>query len=60
MSIEIRELVIRSEVVERGTSAGSQAATGEVSSVVLQRIKTEVLAACRDLLRDQQRSQQER
>lgn len=60
MSIEIRELVIRSEVVERGTSAGTQAPAGEVSSVVLQRIKAEVLAACRDLLRNQQRNQQER
>lgn len=60
MSIEIRELVIRSEVVERNTGVTSQVSANEVSGVMLQRIKAEVLASCREWLRDQLQRQQER
>jgi len=60
MTIEIRELVIRSEVLERSTEMAAARASGEVSSALVQRIKAELLASCREWLRDQLQRQQER
>ena len=60
MTIEIRELVIRSEVVERGSEMPAAHGIPEVTSAALQRIKAEVLASCRQWLKEQLQRQQER
>jgi hypothetical protein len=60
MAIEIRELVIRSEVLERCSEVPAMRPNTHVESAALQRIKAEVLASCREWLRDQLQRQQER
>ena len=60
MTIEIRELVIRSEVVERCSEVPATRANTHVESAALHRIKAEVLASCREWLKDQLQRQLER
>jgi hypothetical protein len=59
MTIEIRELVIHSEVVERRPAApGTRSA--QLAPADCRRLKEELLVVCREWLREQLQQQQER
>ncbi|MFM9969260.1 MAG: DUF5908 family protein [Burkholderiales bacterium] len=58
MTIEVRQMVIRSSVDTR--KEGAAPAAGEPSVEVLEQMKAEILAQCRELLREKLRDRDER
>jgi len=59
MTIEVRELVIHSEVVERHVAAAGTHMQ-QLAPADCERLKEELLAACREWLKEQLQQQQER
>lgn len=60
MTIEVRQIVIRSTVVEDGGRDPDRAPAGRLAAEERERIKAEVIAECREWLAERLRESRER